>query len=252
MYNTENQVSVVTGAASGLGNAIANGLVDKCRYVVIMDLPEKIDELNEKVVKEGNQHKNIVSIPVDLREVQSIAKAFANTMEMFGRIDILVNNAGVNILCPFLNTTEYEWDYIHSVNLKGTFFCSKEAARYMIRQREGSIINIASQFGVVGYNYRSAYSASKAGVIGLTRTMAVELAHFGIRVNSISPTILHKESNSWLIEKEEFRQEILPKIPLGRFAELTDIVGAVTFLTSNDSGMITGHNLMIDGGWTAM
>ncbi len=175
-----------------------------------------------------------------------------NPIACTAAFDVLINNAGVNILRPALNITELEWDEILSVNLKGAFFCTKEAARFMIRQRKGCIINISSQFGVVGYRYRAAYSASKAGLIGLTRTLAVEWAHFNIRVNAISPTILLKENSSWFLEDNDFKNKILPNIPLGRFCKCEEVLSAVIFLSSEESGMITGQNLIVDGGWTAV
>lgn len=252
MFDLKDKVAVVTGAASGLGSVIAVGLAEAGSNVIIMDLPSKKDLANDVSNNIPSQDSRATYISFDLRDISSIETAFANTIEMFGKIDILINNAGVNILRPALNLTESEWDKILSVNLKGTFFCAKEAARYMIRQRKGCIINIASQFGVVGYRYRAAYSASKAGMIGLTRTLATEWAPFNIRVNSISPTILQKENNNWLLEDKEFKQEMLTKIPMGRFGKCGDILGAVIYLSSDEAGMITGHNLIVDGGWTAV
>lgn len=252
MFDLKDKVAVVTGAASGLGSVIAVGLAEAGSNVIIMDLPSKKDLANDVSNNIPSQDSRATYISFDLRDISSIETAFANTIEMFGKIDILINNAGVNILRPALNLTESEWDKILSVNLKGTFFCAKEAARYMIRQRKGCIINIASQFGVVGYRYRAAYSASKAGMIGLTRTLATEWAPFNIRVNSISPTILQKENNNWLLEDKEFKQEMLTKIPMGRFGKCGDILGAVIYLSSDEADMITGHNLIVDGGWTAV
>lgn len=252
MFEIKDQVAVVSGAASGIGSAIAIGLAEAGANIIILDLPSMQDLASDLVDNILSQGLKAAYIPLDLRNVSDIEKAFTKVIKAYGKIDILVNNAGVNILRPALNLTESEWDQILSTNLKGTFFCAKEAARYMIRRRKGCIINIASQFGIVGYRYRAAYSASKAGVVGLTRTLAAEWAPFNIRVNSISPTIVQKEINSWLLESEEFKQEMLSKIPLGRFCCHEDILGAVIYLSSEEASMITGHNLVIDGGWTAV
>lgn len=252
MFNLQNKVVVITGAASGLGSVIAMGLAKAGSDVVIMDLSSKKKSANKVLDNIHCDGLRATCYFLDLRNVASIEKAFANTIKEFGRIDVLINNAGVNILRPALNITEPEWDEILTVNLKGAFFCTKEAARFMIRQRKGCIINISSQFGVVGYRYRAAYSASKAGLIGLTRTLAVEWAHFNIRVNAISPTILLKENSSWFLKDKDFKNEILPNIPLGRFCKCEEVLSAVIYLSSEESSMITGQNLIIDGGWTAV
>ena len=173
------------------------------------------------------------------------------TLDRFGQIDILVNNAGINIPKYALDVTEEDWDLVLDINLKGLFFCSQAVGREMVKRKSGKIINISSQMGVIGYYKRAAYCSSKAGVVNLTRVLAIEWAPYGVRVNCIGPTFLRTPLTAPMFADEGYYQEIVDRIPLGDIGKPEDVVGAVVYLASPASDLVTGHALLVDGGWTA-
>ncbi|MGN6759551.1 MAG: SDR family NAD(P)-dependent oxidoreductase, partial [Thermomicrobiales bacterium] len=192
-------------------------------------------------------------LPLDLLQLDTIGAMVDQAVAHFGRIDILVNNAGINIQRMALDVTEDDWDKVLDVNLKGLFFTSQAVARVMVRQGTGGkIVNIASQMGVVGYIKRAAYCSSKAGVVNLSRVLAFEWAEYGIRVNCIGPTFVETPLTAPMFEDKAFRDDVLHRIPLGRLGKPEDVVGAVVYLASPASDMVTGHTLLVDGGWTAV
>ena len=191
-------------------------------------------------------------LPLRLPEIDSIDAFVAGAVEGLGRIDILVNNAGVNIPADALDLTEADWDSVQDVNLKGLFFLSQRVARRMKADGGGRIINMASINGVVGYYKRAAYCSSKAGVVNLTRVLALEWAQYGINVNAIGPTFILTPMTQSTFDDPAQRQDLLGRIPLGRVGQPEDVVGAVVFLASPAAAMVTGHTLMVDGGWTAI
>jgi 2-deoxy-D-gluconate 3-dehydrogenase len=244
MFSLKDKIFVITGATRGLGKEFVDCLskVTDINSIIVLDLPQNIIDLNI--------NNNIYYFPMDLRDVCSIQKAFKNIKNSFGQIDVLINNAGVNKLISALSVTEDIWDSIIDVNLKGTFFACKEAFPCLVQSNDGCIINIASQYSIVGGKYRCPYAASKAGIVSITKTLALEWAGHGIRVNAISPTISVKSSNENLLELPTVKEELLKNIPLGRFCTSKDIIGAIIYLASSEAAMVTGHNLLIDGGWT--
>ena len=173
-------------------------------------------------------------------------------LEKFGRIDVVINNAGVIIRKKAIETSEEEWDRVMDVNLKGVFFTSQAVAREMIKKRSGKIINISSINGVIGSDERASYTASKAGVINLTRTLAAEWAGYGINVNAIGPTYLLTPLTKSLFENADFKVKYFERQPMQRIGQPEDILGAVIYLASSASDLVTGHTLMVDGGWTAV
>ena len=244
MFNLENKTLVITGATVGLGSELINSLKNQydSLQIIVLDLPDRIEQctlLND-----------IHYISLDLRDIKSIKSAFMKIKNEYSIIDILINNAGINKLAPALNVSEKTWDEIVNVNMKGTFFVCKEAFPCLIKSEHASIINIASQFSVVGGKYRAPYAASKAGIVALTKVLALEWSVYGIRVNAISPTVCKKQNNQVLLDIDSIKKAYLDEIPMGRFCQPNDILGVVIFLASNSSEMITGHNLIIDGGWT--
>ena len=171
----------------------------------------------------------------------------------FGRIDILVNNAGVNVPKLAVDVTEADWDRVLDVDLKGVFFTTQAVAKKaMIPQGGGKVVNIASQMGVVGYVYRAAYCSAKAGVINLTRVLAFEWAKHKINVNSVAPTFVETPLTRPMFEDKAFKDDVLSRIPLGRLGKPEDVVGSVVYLSSAAADMVTGHTLLVDGGWTAI
>ena len=187
-----------------------------------------------------------------LPDMDSIDALVRNAVAEFGRIDVLVNNAGVNIPRAALEITEADWDRVLDVNLKGLFFLSQRVAREMIGAGGGKIVNIASQNGVVGYFKRAAYCSSKAGVVNLTRVLALEWAEHKILVNAVAPTFVLTPLTQSTFDDPVLREDLLKRIPLGRVGQPEDVAGAVVFLASPAADMITGHTLLVDGGWTAI
>jgi NAD(P)-dependent dehydrogenase (short-subunit alcohol dehydrogenase family) len=169
-----------------------------------------------------------------------------------GNIDILVNNAGITRDGLVMRMSEADWDAVLDTNLKGAFFAAQAAARHMVAGEEGGrIVNVASQAGVVGIEERSAYGASKSGIVLLTKVLAIELAPHGITVNSVAPTFVSTELTRATLEDPDWRERILSRIPLGRVGEVEDVAVAVLYLASPAAAMVTGHTLLVDGGWTA-
>ncbi len=248
----DGQVALVTGTGTGIGRASALALAAAGATVVFTELPHRLAAA--KATAQTAKHDygtETGTVPLDVTRLDLIDAAVAQTLEWFGRIDILVNNAGVNTPQAALDVTEQIWDRILDTNLKGVFFMSQAVGRGMIARKHGKIITIASQMGVNGYERRAAYCASKAGVINLTRALAVEWARYGLRVNCIGPTFVESETNATLFQDEAFYEETVAHIPVGRIAKPADIVGAVVYLASPAADMVNGHTLLVDGGWSA-
>jgi len=174
----------------------------------------------------------------------------AEVVREFGRLDFLVNNAGVNVRKPVLDYSEAEWDKIVSVNLKGVFFCTQIAARQMVAQGGGRVVNIASQLAVVAMQNRSIYAITKAGVAHMAKAFGLELGPRGVRVNAVGPSFVSTPMTTEMFTNPEFVEENLPKIPWGRFGTTTDVLGAVRFLLSPAADLVNGHLLLVDGGYT--
>jgi 3-oxoacyl-[acyl-carrier protein] reductase len=244
----ENQAAIVTGSARGIGKAIASRLGAEGARLLIADLSgEAACAIAAGLSKHGVDAR---AFTVDIT-VPDEANAMAQAaLDAFGRLDILVNNAGAGLNKPFLETTPEEFERTVRVNLLGTFLCSQAAARIMAQRGGGRIINIASISGERGAQNRSAYGASKAGVILLTKTMALELARFGIRVAAVSPGPVATDMTN-VTHTKAIRDTYHARIPLKRYARAEEIAAAVAFLASNDASFITGHALNVDGGFVS-
>ena len=250
-FRIDGMSAVVTGAGSGIGRATAKALAAQGARVAVTELAGKSAAAESVVAEIRAQGGEAMSIALDVRSALTIPAAMATVASRFGALDILVNNAGTQLFKPALELDEQEFDEIINVNLRGAFFCSQAAADIMVEQRRGCIVNVASQHGVVGNRMRAPYCASKGGLINLTRALAVEWAEYGIRVNSVSPTFVENEANRELLVSEDFRAQIERGVLLGRAAAADEVAAGICYLASPAAAMVTGHNLMVDGGWTA-
>ena len=244
--------AAVTGAGSGIGEAVAEALAEAGADVALSEVPERMDKLDGVCRRIEAQGRAAVPLALRLPDLDSIDAFVTGAVKGMGGIDILVNNAGVNIPADALEVTEADWDLMQDVNLKGLFFLSQRVARRMKANGGGRIINVASINGVVGYYRRAAYCSSKAGVVNLTRVLALEWANLGINVNAIGPTFILTPLTQSTFDDPEQLQDLLGRIPLGRVGQPEDVVGAVVFLASPAAALVTGHTLMVDGGWTAI
>ena len=259
VFSLEGKTAIITGGASGIGAAITRALAgagariaftyrsEETREGPVAALAAEIEELTGKAP---------VAARLELRSLQSIRESISAIAEQFGSIDILVNSAGTNVQQFALDVDEDTWDLILDTNLKGLFFCSQAVARIMqetphAQDEWRSIVNVASQMGVVGGARRAAYCSSKAGVVNLTRALAIEWASIGVRVNAVAPTFINTRLAAPMLADAEFRKDVLERSPMGVIGEPEDVAHAVVYLCSSASRLVTGHTLLVDGGWTA-
>jgi NAD(P)-dependent dehydrogenase (short-subunit alcohol dehydrogenase family) len=238
-------VALVAGASRGIGRGIALSLAEQGAQVVGTSRDKReADELAELF---GSP-----SCVLDVTDPGSIERAVAEVTRVLGPIQSLVNNAGVNVPRPFLDATVDEWDLVMTTNARGSFLLSQAVARQLVQSRlGGAIVSIGSQAGIVGIEERAAYCASKSALVGLTRVMAIELATHGITANCVAPTFVETELTRSTLARPELRDRFLSRIPLQRFAEVDDVVGAVDYLIGPRARMVTGQVLVVDGGWTS-
>ena len=247
-FTLEGKIAIVTGAARGIGREIALVFAFSGAHLILVDvLKEELMKTAQEVDRAGRKNLSIVA---DLSMVKEIERLVRDTLNEFDRIDILVNNAGVIDNNPATEVTEEQWDKRLSVNLKGLFFLSQAVGRHMIKRKRGKIVNIASQAGVIALDNHAAYSASKAGVISITRTLALEWGKFNINVNAIAPTVILTPLGKKAWSDPQARSEMLKKIPLGRFGQPSEVASIALFLASEASNLITGSTIMADGGYT--
>jgi NAD(P)-dependent dehydrogenase (short-subunit alcohol dehydrogenase family) len=249
LFDVTGRKALLTGAGRGIGRVLALALAEAgCDMSILVRNTKDAEAMVEEIRRLG---RNCIAVQADVRKKEQVDRAFADTAEQFGRLDICVNNAGISIQKPAEEMPEEDWDSILDTNMKGVFLGCQAAARIMIPQRQGSIINIASLSGsAVNVPQKQAvYNASKAGVVMLTKSLAVEWALYGIRVNSISPGYITTEMT--LAGMSHLFPAWESLTPMGRLGEPEELRGAVLFLASDASSYVTGHDLVIDGGYTA-
>jgi NAD(P)-dependent dehydrogenase (short-subunit alcohol dehydrogenase family) len=243
-FRLDGHRALVTGAGGGLGRAIADGLVELGATVY----GTSRDPATARRIAERYGTTPQV---LEMSDTDAMRDFVVGLQESSGGVDMLVNNAGVNIPKPAIEVTAQDWDTVFNANLKGSFFLSTAFARTWLESRtSGSIVNIASQAGTVAIEERSAYGASKAGLIHLTRVLALEWAKDRIRVNAVAPTFVRTELTAATLSRPDWAAELLSRIPVGRFGEPEDVVGAVAFLLGDAASLITGHTIAVDGGYT--
>jgi len=247
-FNLSGKVAIVTGSSTGLGEGMAYGLAEAGADIVGVynnDLPEN----QEKIEALG---RRFLGIQADLSNISMVADIVGKTVEAFGRLDILVNNAGIIIRNKSVDFTEEQWDDVVNINLKTLFFLSQAAARQFISQKSnGKIINIASLLSFQGGILVPSYTASKSGVMGLTRLLGAEWAPHNINVNAIAPGYMATRNTQALQGDPVRNKQILERIPAGRWGRPDDMKGAVLFLASEASNYINGYTIAVDGGWLA-
>lgn len=243
----KNKVAIVTGSRRGIGRSITLELAKEGAKVVISDIDLKeCQNVCDEIKKIGS---DAIAIKCDVSKKSDVDAMVKKTIQKFKRIDILINNAGVVLMKPFVQMTEKDWDFVLDINLKGVFLCTNAVAKQMVKQKGGKIISIASIAGEVGFMNTSAYCASKAGIINLTRELAMELSPHNINVNVVAPGVIATKMTEDMLKDKKTKEFLLANTPLGRVGNPEEIGKAVIFLASNDSNFITGHTLVVDGGW---
>jgi NAD(P)-dependent dehydrogenase (short-subunit alcohol dehydrogenase family) len=242
----KDKVAVVTGAAQGIGRGIALAFAREGSDVLVADIqPEKAQQVAEEIRAAGRKAE---SFGLDVSKSDQVGKMVKTALETFGRIDILANAAGIFIRSPIIDFSEANWDRVIAVNLKGTFLCSQAVGKEMIRQGGGSIVNIASIAGHTPQVLLGPYSPSKAGVLLLTKLMAVEWAKHNVRVNALSPGPTSTPLVDEIYKDQTLRAARQRAVPMNRFASPDEIGNAAVFMASEDASFVTGASLVVDGG----
>ncbi|MFC1594282.1 3-oxoacyl-[acyl-carrier-protein] reductase [Candidatus Omnitrophota bacterium] len=240
----KDKVALITGSARGIGKEIAVQLAKEGATVIISDINA---EMAAETAKElSSSGATTESCAVDVTNLTSVEEMVNKILDKFKRIDILVNNAGITRDNLLLRMKEADWDAVLAVNLKGVFNCTKVVSKVMLKQQQGKIINIASIIGIMGNPGQANYAASKAGIIGFTKSIAKELASRSINVNAVAPGYIQTEMTQKLTEEQ--RNKMLTLVPLARLGNPSDVAGVCLFLASSDSDYITGQTIVVDGG----
>lgn len=240
----KDKVALITGGARGIGKAIAFAYAKEGADIVVADV--NLEEA-EKTAKEIEAlGRKALALTMDVTDYTKVEEVVNKILDKFAKIDILVNNAGITKDNLLLRMSQLEWDAVLNVNLKGTFNCIRAVSRVMIKQRSGKIVSIASIIGLIGNPGQANYSASKAGIIALTKTAAKELASRNINVNAVAPGFIQTDMTAKL--SEELKQKMLSNIPLNKLGTADDVAAVCLFLASEDSSYITGQTIVVDGG----
>ncbi len=244
----EGKVAIVTGSKRGIGKTIALSLAEAGADVVVCTRrveDGQLEAVADEIQKSGRRS---LAIQTDITQKTDVDNLVQKVIDEFGTVDILINNASMNILAPLLELREDGWDRIINTNLKGYYLCSQAVGKRMVEQRKGNIINMASMGALKAAERMGAYCIAKAGVVMLTRVLALELARYNIRANAIAPSFVKTKFSEPLWSDPDTLKLLENRIPLGRLAETDDIIGSVLFLASDASSYITGHTIFVDGG----
>lgn len=242
----KDKVAIVTGSGRGIGRAVALAFAREGADVVISDVDmEPAEQTAEEVRRMGRRS---LAVRTDVTKREDVEQLFKTTVDQLGRVDVLVNNAGVIRPAMLDKMTDEQWELVINTHLRGTFYCIREAAKYMIPRRSGKIINVTSSAGLVGTIGQINYSAAKAGIVGVTKSAARELARYNINVNCVAPGLVATRLTEKIRTDEKLREEYLRRVPLGRWVEPEEVAEAFVFLASDGANYITGQVLCVDGG----
>jgi len=248
IFDLSGKTALITGAARGLGRSCALALAHAGADIALgLRDVNTAHDLEEEILNMG---RKAVRLQMDVSNLDQINEAIKATVANFGGLDILVNNVGIAPANPAEDVTEEDFDNTLKINIKGTFFTAQAAGRVMIKQRSGRIINMSSQAGFIALDDESIYCMTKAAINHLTKNLASEWAKYNINVNAVAPTFIETPGTEPWLKDPEFRQSVLDRIPLGRIGKPMEVAGAVVFLASEASSLITGDIMLIDGGWT--
>jgi len=238
------QVSIITGGARGIGKAIALRLAEEGSNIAICDVnPDILGATSRDIESKG---VSVLAEKVDVTDAEDVQKFTQKVLDKFGKINILINNAGITRDGLLVRMNDGDWDAVLSVNLKGTFNCTKAVAKAMMKSRAGKIVNIASIIGIVGNGGQANYAASKGGVIAFTKSIAKELGSRNINVNAIAPGFIETDMTAKL--SEDVKNAIMKQVPLGKWGNVSDVANLALFLVSDASNYITGQVIQVDGG----
>jgi NAD(P)-dependent dehydrogenase (short-subunit alcohol dehydrogenase family) len=245
-FRLDGAAAIVTGGGGGMGRAISLALAEVGASVTVGDVVVEGGQQTVDLVKKAGG--KAVFVKVDLGKRSEVDNMVETTVKEFGKVDILINNAGIQLAKPFIDLTEDEWHRVMNINLTSIFLCSQAAGKHMIKQGKGKVINIASNGGLAAATNQSVYCVSKAGVIMLTKALALEWARYNIRVNAIAPGYFRTPFSAKATEDEKTAAELLKRIPLRRFGEPKDLGPLVVYLASPACDYMTGETLLFDGG----
>ncbi|PWI58942.1 SDR family NAD(P)-dependent oxidoreductase [Sulfoacidibacillus thermotolerans] len=247
IFDVRGKHVLITGASRGIGFALAQGFAEAGAKVILAARKQEDLEQAARQIEVATGQVAFTQ-QVDVRDLVSIAACVEGVIEAYGRIDILINNAGLNVRVPALSVTEQDWDTVLDTDLKGAFFMAQNVGRSMVANGGGSIVNISSIGGQVALRTGVAYAAAKAGVLHMTRVLAVEWAAKGVRVNAIGPWYFRTPLTEKLLDNPDYLRDILVRTPMGRVGELHELLGPVLFLASDAASYVTGQALFVDGG----
>lgn len=249
LFKLDGRAALVTGGNRGIGRAIAQALAEAGASVAVTSRDEARAKAAAAEIAESTGC-NCLGLALDVRDGEAVAAVIGRVIADLGALDILVNNAGINIRESITDLKDESWQEVIETNLAGAMRCSRIAARHMTEQGWGRIINIGSILSFVGIPQRTAYASSKAGLLGMTRAMALDLAPHGVTVNALCPGVFKTEINRPILNDPDYLKEFLKQIPLGAMGDPAQLMGAAVFLASEAGSYVTGAALLVDGGWT--